>query len=1435
MIPENIIGIDIGSVSISVVEMTPQKALVRAAYEIHFGAIAETLKCILGKFDLSAIGALAATTSSPAMLRARSRYDNRVAIIAACRHFHQEIGSILLVGGEKFGLIKFDADGNYLQFKSNTSCAAGTGSFLDQQAARLNLGGIAQLSEIAFNNRGEIPKIASRCAVFAKTDLVHAQQEGYSLSEICDGLCHGLAQNIVNTLFGGEKPRGPVIFTGGVSKNRAVVRHIEKLIGHAITVEKTCYGAAGAALNLLADMSRCVSQPVRDVKAAITSADDLLIRRPADKTYYHPPLTLQLSDYPDFDSAEHTEFQWTGGDNPYPVEVDIYRPPALGDACRVYLGIDIGSTSTKAVLTDTDGNVLAGFYTRTAARPLAAIQSIFAAVAAMAEKKGISLQVIGAGSTGSGRKFAGTIIGADLIVDEITAHARAAYQLNPDVDTIIEIGGQDSKFTTVKNGTVTFSIMNTVCAAGTGSFIEEQAQKLGCRLDDFSRRTEKQRSPLASDRCTVFMERDLNHYLNEGYPVDEVLASVLHAIRENYLARVAVEKYIGNTILFQGATAKNKALVAAFEQRLGKPIHVSRYCHLTGALGTALLLPEQRVCTTKFRGLGLYKRDIPLQSEVCGLCTNHCKLTLAHIGNEKVAYGFLCGRDYETDRYVNKNISGFDLIKARKQACAFYPQSKPITGPTLGIPAALHLHEDAVMWRKFFDLLGIRTVTSEKVSNVIKEGRHVAGAEFCAPMTALHAHVKYLVSDPPPADGVDYVFLPFYFEEKVPEKGIRRQYCYYTQFSPSVVASAMGPPEDIGGAGDKILMPLIGYLYSDFHTRIELYRMLTSICPHGVRFRDVSTAYDEAQRFRETCRSKLKAVYQNCRPAAGTDIHVVLLGRPYTVLCPQLNKTIPDIFGALGVRAFFQDMLSFERREAAAIAPLLAELHWHYAAEILEAAEVTAQTAGAYPVLITSFKCSPDSFVVEYFKRIMESHAKPYLVLQLDEHGAATGYETRIEAAVRSFKNHHRSAFPIRSNSSAPGVRPGRVKSLTGKTLILPNWDSLSQRLVIAALRRIGLDARLLAESPTAIRKSLRHNSGQCIPLNIIAQEFIDYIETHQLDPAHTVLWMASSAMPCNLGLFPHHIRTLLDDHGRGLEKAAIYAGGLSFADISLKLPLNTYLAFMLGGMLRRIGCKIRPYEKTAGTTDRVLEESVDVLANAFLGRRTKEGAVAEVVSRFEAIETARSDLFSGPKPKVAIFGDLYARDNEVINQDLIRFIEKQGGEVVTTPYSSYLKMIAGPYLRKWFVEGHYVEALSSKALCATATRLERTYYSYFNGILNEPTHTYAESAKRILAGYKLRIEHTGESMDNILKIHYIKQHYPDISLFVQASPAFCCPSLITEAMAREIETKTGVPVVSITYDGTGGNKNEAVIPYLKFPRNPERPERLKKNIAVND
>ncbi|MCF8029059.1 MAG: acyl-CoA dehydratase activase [Desulfobacteraceae bacterium] len=1387
-----ILGIDIGSVSAALAVLTPNREIMHTDYRFHHGEIVATVESMLESVEKSAIAAVAVTDGTPERVDADWRCDDRIAVIAAAGHFHGKPGAVLHVGGEKFSLMLFDENGSYSGLKTNTSCAAGTGSFLDQQAGRLNLSGIAELSEVAAANTGALPKIASRCAVFAKTDLIHAQQEGYSLAEICDGLCHGLAKNIVDTVFKHETPRLPVVFCGGVARNPAVIGHISKMIGLGLVVDDMApiYGAVGAALNLLEEKGVPDVSDRRDRPVVQVAGEQL--------TYGHPPLALRLSKYPDFDSHSAYEYAAASQGADSRVEVDVYQPLAPTGRLRVYLGFDIGSTSTKAVWMTPEKQVLAGFYTRTAGRPVAALCSLLEAMDDLAKSRGLDPEFLGAGATGSGRKFVGKLAGADRVIDEITAHARAAWELNPDVDTIIEIGGQDSKFTTLRNGRVTFSIMNTVCAAGTGSFLEEQAEKLGLGLAAYAERTQNVRAPIASDRCTVFMERDINYYLSRGYRVEEVLAAALHSVRENYLTKVAVEGSIGGVICFQGATAKNRSLVAAFEQRLNRPIAVSRYCHLTGAFGVALHLADEAVAQSGFRGLDLYQAHIPVRSEVCDLCTNHCKITVADMDDGPVAYGFLCGRDYETRHFVDNNRAGFDLVRAHRRIFRPGSASPENAGITVGIPAGLYLYEDVSMWTDFFRRLGMRTITSRGYTDALQTGKARVGAEFCAPITALHGHVEYLL------DKADFIFLPYYLDNREKDGNARRQYCYYSQYIPALIAD-MAPSDK-----HRVISPVIRFLYNSFHVRLTLYRAVRQMDP-GAGFFEVIRAYEKAQAEQQAAVQKWRQVYED-QISQTNDISVMFLGRPYTVLEPVMNKNIPRIFATLGVKGFFQDMQDPDSGDVSDIAPFLSELHWNYAADIIKAAKRVSETPGLYPVLMTSFKCSPDSFIREVFQSLMEGADKPYLILELDEHGSSVGYETRIESAVRAFRNH---AGQAEARKTDPGrINPVKSPAMSEQTIVLPNWDPIACPLLIANMRREGIDARLITETPDAIKRSMRLNSGQCIPINVMVQEFVEHVRENNLDPAKIALWMGHSEVPCNIRLYPYKLKQMLSSFGGGMEKASVYTGNIAFTDLSMRAAMNTYFVFMFGGLLRRMGCRTRPYEKIPGRTDQAIASGVRILEDAFSGNREKEAAVTEIVSMFERIETE-----PGSRPKAAIFGDLYARDNPVFNQDLIGFIEACGGEALTTPYTDYAKMIAPAYFKKWFTEGKVFSMLVNRGLLATMVHREKTYYRHFEKILQEPEPQYDIAPEQILSEFGMIPENTGESLDNILKIYYIRRHHPDVSLFVQTSPAFCCPSLITEAMANTIEAKTGVPVVSITYDGTGGEKNRKIIPYLKYAR----------------
>ena len=1424
-----VLGIDIGSVSLAAATVDGEGRTQERFYRFHAGNVAAAFALLDAEMDLSRVRAVALTGRPPAEIQGDARYDSQIAALESVRSRYPEAGAVLVVGGEKYSLARISQEGEYEGSRSNSGCAAGTGSFLDQQAGRLGLEDSSELARIALANLDEPPRVATRCAVFAKTDLIHSQQEGRSLGAIGDGLCRGLARNLVDTLFKGEAVREPVVFSGGVALNGAVLQRVRELTGLEILQDEEApwHGAIGAALLF-----------VREGREGshFVSASALRKAQPLDRSTFYPPLSLRLSSYPDF-SAHESYREATcgrGGRQGSEVEVDVYAaPPPVLDA---WLGIDIGSTSTKAALVDADGAMVAGFYTRTAGRPVDAFQDLLEAIEKLGERKGFTLRVLGCATTGSGRKFVGGIAGADLVLDEISAHARAAVELDPKVDTIIEIGGQDSKFTTLRDGRVTSSIMNNVCAAGTGSFIEEQARKLGVDVGDYADLAAGVRSPRVSDRCTVFMERDINHLLSAGCTVREVLAAALHAVRENYLRKVAAEKSIGKTVFFQGATAKNRSLVAAFEQKLGRPILVSPFCHLTGAYGAALTLREEGAFAgaltgtfagtlagareTTFRGLELHRRELPVRSEVCDLCANHCKLSVAEVNGQEIAFGFLCGRDYGTKTFVARKpgVARLSALRAvaEREAAAAAPAAAAISEKTIGLPAALTLVEDLGFWKIFFSTLGIRTVTSEKRADAIATGKEKMGAELCAPMAAFHGHALSLLNE------ADFVFLPLHLEKKTDKEGGKAQYCYSTQFSPALVSQLADR--------ERFLIPMVESNYTSFRVKDELHRCLAEKAGFPVTYESISDAWDRAEAFRAARAKKLKGLYAGRKDEgkAGTsDIQIVLLGRPYSVLPAGMNKGIPDMIADRGVAAWYQDMLPDTPSGASRIRSLLREIPWEYGKRILRAAETTARTSGLYPAFVTSFKCGPDSFVVDAFKAVMEAYGKPFLILELDEHDSAVGYETRIEAAIRAFRNHLELAASVPAASqpaaSLPAAsrhfaaaNPSYATPLKGKTLLLPCWDELAAPLLAASLRAAGEKAVVMEETEETIRASLSTNSGQCLPLNAIAESFAHTVRMLGLEPAECAVWMARSVFSCNIPLYPHQIKNILDGMGGGFEKARVYVGELSFLEISPLAAIDAYQSYLFAGLIRRLACRIRPYEKVKGMTDACVARAMSILVDAFdHPKKNKLKAAEEIIAIFEAIPWDRSRR----NPLVALFGDFYVRDNNIMNQDVIRFIEENGGEVISMPYNQYAKMISDTYFSRWMKEGNYGAYLGFSALLAASKAMEKAYYRVFDRMLDETDPEFDDPAGEILARYGVLVENSGESAENLLKTWYIKKHFPEVSLFVQLSPVFCCAGLVTEAMNSKVEEVTGVPVLSLTYDGAGGSKNDALAPYLRYPR----------------
>ncbi len=968
------LGIDIGSLYVSLALIDKDGNLVKKAYLKHQGEPIKTLKSGLKDFPVDDIEGVVKTGSGGADINLDGKYINSiVSQVEGVRTLNCGAKNIIYIGGGSFSLIRLDENGNYSHSTSNSACASGTGAFLDQQALRLQVEP-AELSKKAMAYKGKIPGVATRCAVFAKSDMIHLQQEGYSTDAIAAGLCRGLGHSTVDGLLNGHTLKGTTVCIGGVAKNSVVISGVNSNLGFDTIVPENpeLISAIGAA-------HYAKSNKIK-TKVELDNLDNK--KEDNQKSFMRNRLELKLSEYPDFKYHDYYRDENNS-------EIAIIEPRS--GKIEVSLGIDIGSTSTKAAILDYDQKMIAWVYLKTAGNPINAVQKLLDAIRSLQKKAGFELVIKGVGTTGSGRKMIKEVIGADLAINEITAHARAAVFLDPKVDTILELGGQDAKFTQLQNGVVYNSIMNYVCAAGTGSFIEEQAQKLGVPIAEYADFAMSKECPPTSDRCTVYMERDLDLLLAKGWEKQQVAASVLHSVRDNYLNKVVAGLHIGDHVCFQGATARNKALVAAFEVELGKPIMVSPYCHVTGSLGMCLLVQERLKTKTAFKGLKFADEKVSVNYETCELCHNLCSLSIIKTDSTTVAWGLKCGRDYESDKPVVKKNPGYEFLRKRDMAWRKDIHLKK-NGPTIGLPRALGIYGYVPLWREFFHSLDCNVHLSSKSTDAtMKAGTAISTAEYCAPVLMSHGHIKELAED----EKVDQIFLPYMLREKNEHNFTDAHFCAYLQAHPGVITSIKSL-----NIKDKLISPIIQFQQTRDYM---IERLLETVGKRlGKNKAEISVAYEAGekaqQEFNNECQSLGKQALKKIKEEK--TLGIVIVGRPYNAMDPGMALDLPRKIADMGYNVVFLDMLDLDYTW---VKNEHSNMFWHYGQKILAAADYVLKHDNLFGIYFTNFMCGPDSYIQTYFKEAMATKQKPYISLQFDGHGADAGYLTRIEAALESF------------------------------------------------------------------------------------------------------------------------------------------------------------------------------------------------------------------------------------------------------------------------------------------------------------------------------------------------------------------------------------------------------------------------------------------------
>lgn len=992
------IGVDVGAVSVnSAVLDADGRVVYESPYTRHFGrATDETrlvLADILSRFPASDIRSVSFTGSRGELPASRLQAPFEVETIAqttAVTHLVPGVRSIIAMGGQDAALfqIAYDASGNWSMesFAMNGPCASGTGSFIDQQAERLALamyGGQFDMNQekldkvladfVALGLTSTYPAhVACRCTVFTKSDMIHLQNKGETLPNIISGLHHGTAANFVSTMLAGRTLSDPVVLIGGPAGNELLVRAFRRYFpGLAVPPHHASMGAIGAAL--------CSRQAGRknivDPQALLNPGEF------AEEEFKRAPRLVLTRTVFDPDNSP-----------PPP-------PDAANGPIPSWLGVDIGSTSTKYALVDEAGRLLHKKYVPTRGKPIEVVRELLSALNA---SLGGRFTLMGVATTGSGRNVAGDFLEADLIIDEITAHARGAVAIDPKIDTIFEIGGQDSKYIAIDAGRPTDFVMNKICAAGTGSFLHELANKLKINIvGEFQDVALAASNPVAlAERCTVFMEADLAAHAQKGAKRSDLIAGLCYAIVHNYLRRVVENRRVGQRIMFLGGPSLNKGIVAAFEKVLGRPILVPRHREVMGAYGVALFVRDAFLRGEKVRKERdieeLADTEVEFKETICRAdknCTNECKLKVYRFGGRKSVWGGDCGR-YEAR--ISDVPAEIDFFKLRDDIFRRHLETAqdltlPSSAPLVGVPMALHSLEWAVFWTRLLAGCGLRVTHSQRTNReTVTAGVESMTAETCFPIKVFHGHVKGLF------DAAELLFLPTVVNIPSPREEEKGLFCPMVQSSKYLVKTALNIAEQ------RIIGPTLHLAHGPRALADAVRRSLPEkLRPaETVVLRAVHQALAAQAAFLTEVTDRGQEILSR---VPETEPVWIVSGRPYNLHDERLSLGLGRLASRLGIKAVPTDFLSLSDMELTTFRGM----YWGLGGRILRAATLTAGTPNLFGVHLGNFSCGPDSFLEHFYGHIMGD--KPYLLLELDEHSAAAGMITRMEAFANVVRENMRS------------------------------------------------------------------------------------------------------------------------------------------------------------------------------------------------------------------------------------------------------------------------------------------------------------------------------------------------------------------------------------------------------------------------------------------
>ena len=1259
------VGLDVGSTTVKIVVMDSNLNTIYKNYQRHFSdtknTLCEVLENLIKMFPEN--NYTIALTGSGAMSASKFLEVPFIQEVVSCKRavekYIPQTDVVIELGGEDAKIIYFDQS---IEQRMNGTCAGGTGAFLDQMASLLHTD-TAGLNEMA-KNYSTIYPIASRCGVFAKTDVQPLINEGAAKEDIAVSILQAVVNQTISGLACGRPIRGNVAFLGGPLNYLSELRKrfVETL---GLTKEQTIVPeeahllvAKGAALDSLEADPITPEELEKKIQNLKISKDNTS----------HPlePLFKNKEEYNKFKERHD--------------KAKVHRKDLASFKGDCFLGIDAGSTTTKLALIDRDGNLLYSLYGSNEGNPLKSTMNMLKKLYSELPEGAI---IRYSGVTGYGEKLIQTALNVDLNEIETIAHYAAAKEFEPDVTAIIDIGGQDMKYIKMKNGAIDNIMLNEACSSGCGSFIETFAKSLKLEISEFVKEAIEAKKPVdLGSRCTVFMNSKIKQAQKEGYTVGDISSGLSYSVIKNAIQKVMKVRdvsVLGDHIVVQGGTFYNDAVLRAFEKIVGKDAVRPDISGLMGAFGMALLSKEQYEANFDME----YKSKILKTDEIdkleikvthtrCNNCENHCKLTINKFSNGAI---HVSGNRCERGAGISSKSKDLpNLVQYKYNRIFDYKplDEKDAKRGTIGIPRVLNMYEDYPFWFTFLSNLGFRVIISEKSTRATYEKgmESMPSESVCYPAKLSHGHIESLLEQ-----GIKTIFYPCMpYSRKEYEKADNHYNC------PIVISYSEVLKNNVEGLKDPSIKFINPFLPFDTKNLVKKIMELPEFKEYNFTKKELTEAAKKAEEEYQKCKNDIRQKgAETVKYIEENNLKgIVLAGRPYHV-DPEINHGIDTLITSLGLCVLTEDSVS-DKTEVKR--PIRVVDQWVFHARLYAAADFVGKHDNLELVQLTSFGCGVDAVTTDQVEEILSSYNKMYTLIKIDEVNNLGAVRIRIRSLLASMNKRLQQKQEEKLNGDYGIKKKIFTKDMKKDyTILIPQMAPIHFELLESAVSSSGYKVELLREcTPNTVETGLKYvNNDACYPSILVTGQMIEALQSGKYDLNKTALIMSQTGGGCRATNYIGFIRKALKD--AGFENIPVISfnivGMEKMPGFKITVPLIERLlkTILYGDLLQKMLTKNRAYEKNKGETQKLFDEWMEKCKKLLQKSSTKEfkQSIYDIVNSFEKIELDTSI----EKPRVGIVGEVLIKYHPFGNNHVADLLEKEGAEVILPDFMGFVKFMA--------------------------------------------------------------------------------------------------------------------------------------------------------------